>query len=183
MLCVHKRKWNLLISVWHMVHVHMCWKFFTTWVKKWEWSFSVRHLTLGVGLPVTWHWNVRLPPSWILYLEGAIVTSGRPESSRGDGMSVQRWAQVANVMVHLSADPRLFLFLETQHRAKNSLICFLATRCSYCMWLKQQCWAHLFPGFHCTCLLKALIRRIGTANGYYFSFCSKVDETASFTNI
>lgn len=61
------------------------------------------------------------------------------EQQRRDGMSTERRARVANVMIRPSAAQR------NKHRAKNSLRCFLATRCSYCMWLKQQCWAHFFP--------------------------------------
>lgn len=89
-----------------------------------------------------------------------------------------------SLMLELSVEMSFFFFffssLEKQHRAKNSLICFLATRCSYCMWLKEQCWANFFPAFPCTCLLKALICRIGTTNSGYFSFSSQLDEAASF---
>ena len=92
----------------HIAVTYISWKICITMVTKWEASSSVRQLTLGVGLPVTSHSNVRLPPSWILCWEDTIVTSGRPGSNRGDRISTG-----CHCGGTMKSKAKLFLFLKS----------------------------------------------------------------------
>lgn len=140
-------------------HVSYCyWDVFPTSSLKVELSSSVLHLTSGVGLPVTWHSNVRLPPSWILDLEKLILTSGRPESSRRQQECRQLWLSWAFLVVQKNSTGPKTLILS------NS---FLATGCSYCMWVRQQCWANIYTAFPSTWLWKALIHIIQTMTDFF----------------
>lgn len=72
------------------------------------------------------------------------------------------WSRVSLSLCFFSS-----FFWRNRMEPKNTLICFLATRWSFCMWLKWRGWAHSSPTFHCTCFLKALLCRIAKTNGCF----------------
>lgn len=51
-----------------------------------EWSCSVFHLISGSGTPVTWHSNVRFPPSLMVSTGAMMDTSGTSKQWGGGGV-------------------------------------------------------------------------------------------------